>query len=286
MLSIALALTSALSWGTGDFLGGMAARRYGLAWVLCGTAFGGALLGISISLISGDPMPGTHDALLALVAGVAGLIGLACFYHALAIGTMSIVAPVSATGVTVPVVWGLTHGESVSALAAGAMVLVVVGVMLASREQSDVAGQNNESHALSVVLSLLSGLSFGIVFTLIAETADASVYWPSALLKISTLTGAVLFVCFQKLRGSDPGVRPVGRWWLYPIAIGFFDVSANVAYAAAVTHGQIAVASVASSLYPVTTVILAYIILHERLIRSQLVGVAMALAGVALLATL
>lgn len=285
MLSIALALTSALSWGTGDFLGGLAARRFGLAWVLCGTAAGGLLLGVSVSLISGDPFPPMHETLLAAAAGICGLIGLACFYHALAIGTMSIVAPISATGAAIPVIWGIAHGERLSALAACAIVVVIAGVMLASREQTD-QQDATESHTLSIVLALAAAAGFGAVFTLIAETADASVYWPSAILKGATLSGALIFVALQSVRGQQLGERPVGRQWLFPITIGFFDVSANVAFAAATTHGTVAVASVVSSLYPVTTVMLAYFFLHERLDRMQRFGVVLALFGVAALAAL
>lgn len=282
MLSIALAFASALTWGTGDFLGGLAARRFGLAWVLCGTALGGLLLGLTISLISGDAFLSTHNFMLAAVAGVAGLIGLACFYHALAIGTMSIVAPISASGAAVPVAWGLTHGEQLSLLAAVAVAVLVAGVMLASREHSELP-QPTESHALSVLLALAAAASFGTVFTLIGVTADASIYWPSTVLKLATFSGAVLFVLAALSAKRPLGVRPRGTQWLFPVTIGFFDVLANVMFAAATTHGALAIASVVSSLYPVTTVILAFALLHERLARSQLAGVTMALAGVALL---
>lgn len=286
MLSIALALTSALTWGTGDFLGGLAARRYGLAWVLCGTATGGLLLGTAFSLISGDPFPDAHYVMLAASAGIAGLIGLACFYHALAIGTMSIVAPISASGAAIPVAWGIAQGETLSLAASIAIVVLIAGVMLASREQPDAPAQASESHALSIVLAFAAAASFGTVFTLIAETSESSVYWPSAILKASTLTCAVAFLALQSVRSAELGARPIGRGWLFPISIGFFDVSANVAFAAATTHGSLAIASVVSSLYPVTTVLLAYFFLHERLDRMQRVGVVMALVGVAALAAL
>jgi drug/metabolite transporter (DMT)-like permease len=80
------------------------------------------------------------------------------------------------------------------------------------------------------------------------------------------------------------GERPRGKWWLFPIAIGFFDVGANITFAASTHHGALAITSVVSSLYPVTTVILAFAFLHERLAVSQRLGVVLALAGVAMLA--
>lgn len=286
MLSIALAFSSALIWGTGDFLGGIAARRYGLAQVLLGTATGGLLLGVALSLISGDPFPESKYALMGAAAGVAGLIGLACFYHALAIGTMSIVAPVSASGAAIPVAWGIANGERLSLLGAIATVVLVTGVMLASREKTaqESVMAPSESHTLSVLLALAAAVSFGTVFTLIAESAVESIFWPSAILKASTLCVAVLFIAIQSARGADLGNTPRGGGWLFPISIGFFDVTANIVFAAAITHGSIAVASVVSSLYPVTTVLLAYFFLHERLSGSQKFGVALAMAGVAALA--
>lgn len=286
MLSIALALGSALTWGTGDFLGGLAARRFGLAWVLCGTATGGLLFGTTVALISGDPFPAAHYVVLAAAAGVAGLIGLACFYHALAIGTMSIVAPISASGAAIPVAWGLANGETLSTASAAAIVVLICGVMLASREQSENPTASSESHTLSVVLALAAAAGFGTVFTLIAETSEASIYWPSAILKAATLSGALIFVAVQSARSAELGARPHRRAWLFPLMIGCFDVSANVMFAGATTHGDLAIASVVSSLYPVTTVLLAFAFLHERLTRSQQVGVAMALIGVAALAAL
>ncbi len=285
MFSIALAFSSGLIWGTGDFLGGLAARRFGLAQVLVGTATGGMLLGVALALMSGDPFPEQRYVLMGAGAGVAGLVGLACFYHALAIGTMSIVAPISACGAAVPVAWGIAKGEQIDPLAAAAIVVLSAGVLLASRQQpaSD-AHEPNESHLLSVLLALAAAVSFGTVFALIAEAAEASIYWPSAVLKFSTLCVALLLVGLQRLRGAELGATPSGVQWLFPISIGFFDVTANVVYAAAVTNGTIAIASVVSSLYPVTTVLLAYGFLHERLSAGQRTGVLLAMVGVAILA--
>lgn len=281
MIAIALAFASALTWGTGDFLGGLASRRWGLAWVLCATGCGGALLGVAISLTTGDPLPDGGTLTLAALAGLSGLSGLACFYHAFKIGTMSIVAPISASGAAIPVAWGLANGEQISTLTAVAIIVLITGVMLASREDSGDVGASGEGHVLSVLLALASAVFFGIVFTLLGETASASVYWPSAILKVATFAGAVVFVLIVRgVRGTDLGLRPLGWWWAFPVSVGFFDVTANMMFAAATTHGALAITAVVSSLFPVMTVLLAFIFLHERLSRLQLGGVVLAVLGV------
>jgi drug/metabolite transporter (DMT)-like permease len=287
MLGIGLALASALSWGTGDFLGGLAARRFALLWVLLGSALGGLLLAGTATLISGDSIPPSSHLALAAIAGLASLVALAAFYKALAIGTMSIVAPITATGSAIPVLWGVVgRDETLSLFAVFAIVVAVTGVILASREQ-DVAkttGVDAATHRLSIILAIVAAIGFGTIFTLIAEAGEESIYWPAMVLKAVTLLSVVAVIAASGKRRETWGARPKGKWWLFPIGIGFFDVGANITFAASTHHGALAITSVVSSLYPVTTVILAFAFLHERLAVSQRVGVVMALAGVAMLA--
>jgi drug/metabolite transporter (DMT)-like permease len=287
MLGIGFALSAALSWGTGDFLGGLAARRFALIWVLLGSAFGGLLLAGTATLISGDSVPPTSDFVLAGFAGLAGLVALAAFYKALAIGTMSIVAPITATGSSIPVLWGVIgRGETLSLFAVFAIVVAVSGVILASREQ-DLAGTTGvdpKTHRESILLAIVAAIGFGTIFTLIAEAGEESIYWPAMVLKAVTLLSVLVVISLSGKRRETWGERPRGKWWLFPIAIGFFDVGANITFAASTHHGALAITSVVSSLYPVTTVILAFAFLHERLAVSQRLGVVLALAGVAMLA--
>jgi drug/metabolite transporter (DMT)-like permease len=286
VLGIALALMSALTWGTGDFLGGIAARRFALPWVLAATACGGLLLGGVLSLASGDALPAGRDLALAAIAGVAGVGALAAFYRALAIGTMSIVAPITATGAAIPVLWGVIgRGEQLSPFAVAAIVVAVTGVILASREQdvAETRGVDAATHRLSVILAFVAAAGFGLIFTLIAEAGAQSIYWPAAVLKGATLI-VMLAVLGSAGRRRTEWVRPHGLQWLFPLSIGFFDAGANITFAASTHHGPLAITSVVSSLYPVTTVMLAHEFLRERLARSQWIGVVLALAGVAMLA--
>jgi drug/metabolite transporter (DMT)-like permease len=288
MIAILLALTAALSWGTGDFLGGMASRRYALLWVLLGSAFGGVIFAAAGTLISGDSPPPANHFLLSAIAGLVGLVALAAFYRALAIGTMSIVAPITATGSAIPVLWGVSgRGDTLTLFAVVSIFVAVCGVILASREQ-DVAqttGVDDKTHRESIILAFVAAAGFGTIFTLIAEAGEESIFWPAMTLKAVTVASVVVVLLFAGSRRREAwGARPRGSQWLFPISIGFFDVGANITFAAAAQHGELAITSVVSSLYPVTTVILAFFFLHERLAISQRIGVAMALLGVVMLA--
>lgn len=287
MIAILLALSAAVSWGTGDYLGGIASRRFALLWVLLASAFGGLLLSGTATVISGDAAPTQEHFVLAALAGAAGLVALAAFYQALAIGTMSIVAPITATGSAIPVLWGVIgRGESLTLFAIFAIVVAVTGVILASREQdrAETTGVDDATHRRSILLAVVAAIGFGTIFTLIAEAGEDSIYWPAATLKFTTLGLVVVIVLLAGARRSTWGARPRGKEWLFPITIGFFDVTANITFAAAAQEGKLAITSVVSSLYPVITVILAFLLLHERLAVSQRVGVVMALAGVVMLA--
>lgn len=286
MLGIFFALTAALSWGTGDYLGGIASRRYPLLWVMLASAGGGMTLALVLSLGSGDPFPSGDDVVLAVAAGLAGLVALAAFYKALAIGTMSIVAPITATGAAIPVLWGVIgRGESLSSFTVVAMFVAIAGVILASREQdlAETTGVDAATHRRSVLLAIVAALGFGAIFTLIAEAGEHSIYWPAAILKCSTVVAVAVALLIARRGTGEQPARPSGNGWLFPISIGFFDVSANITFTAATHHGSLAVTSVVSSLYPVTTILLAYVFLHERLVKSQILGVFLALAGVAMI---
>jgi drug/metabolite transporter (DMT)-like permease len=287
MIAILLALTAALSWGTGDFLGGIGSRRYALLWVLLASALGGTLLAGVGTLISGDSPPPTNHFLLAAIAGLVGLVALAAFYRALAIGTMSIVAPITATGSSIPVLWGVIgRGEKLTLFAVISIFVAVCGVILASREQdaAQTTGVDDKTHRESILLAFVAAAGFGTIFTLIAEAGEESIFWPAMTLKLVTTASVVIILLLAGSRREAWGARPHGKQWLFPISIGFFDVGANITFAAAAQRGELAITSVVSSLYPVTTVILAYFFLHERLAISQRVGVVMALVGVVMLA--
>jgi len=277
MVPVLLSLAASACWGTADFLGGLQSKRVPVPVVLLlveGTGLAGVLL---IIVVTGEPLPGLRAAILAMVAGVAGVIALGCFYRALSIGTMSIVAPISATGVTLPVVVGIATGDRLSTVVAAGLGVTVVGVVLASREHHD-DEQRTAAGRLSVGLALVAALGFGSYFVLSDAAADDSVLWLLALSRIIPVPG---LAAFAWARGMRP---PPARTASILAAAGTLDCSATALYGVANTKGALSIVAVVGSLYPVMTLILARAVLSERIRRVQQVGVVAALAGVAMIA--
>ncbi len=273
-MAIVLALASALSWGTGDFIAGRLSRREKVLVVLASTQLIGLLGAVILLVAVRDSWPGWAEMWPALIAGAVGPLALGCFYRGLAIGTMSVVAPISATAVVVPVVAGLATGDRPGAAALVGIVLAAVGIVLASREDAP-----GHASRLSVLLALGAALGFGVFLTALPAASEASVPWALLLAR-----GVSVSMCAAALLAVVKGRRHPQRDDAPAIlAIGVLDVGANGLYALASTKGLLSVVSVLGSLYPVTTVILAWLLLHERLARVQQLGVVLAFAGVALL---
>jgi drug/metabolite transporter (DMT)-like permease len=278
VLALVLALSSSLSWGVSDFIGGVQARRLPVLQVmLVSQAIGLAAL-VVVLAASGAGPPDLARLLPAAAAGVAGIAALTAFYRALAIGTMSIVAPIAATGVCVPVAVGVAGGERPAALQLVGILAATVGVVLASREPG-AESERGRAARTSIALALVAALGFGSFAVGLRSSARADVLW--ALLAArgcGTTVLALVFVLRRPARG-DASMQIV------PLtAMGILDLSANGLYALATRHGLLSVVAVAASLYPLVTVMLARSLLGERVRRSQELGIAAALAGVALMA--
>lgn len=278
-MAVLLALLSAVSWGTGDFLAGQLSRRERVLVVLAWSQALGLVFALVLTAAVGDPWPGFDDAWPALLAGAAGAVALACFYRALAIGTMSVVAPISATAVIVPVAVGLATGDDPAPATGAGIALAAVGIVLASREEPGGEFSSGPQDArASIGLALVAALGFGIFLTAIDGASEASVPWALVCARgtsVALCAVALLAVAGQRL----PARADAGRL----AAVGILDVGANGLYAVATTKGLLSVVSVLGSLYPVTTVILARLILGERLGRVQQAGVALAFTGVTLI---
>ena len=276
MIGIVLALAASLSWGLGDFGGGLAARRTHLLWVLLVSQVAGLALVGTMALATHPQAPTGREYAWGVFAGAMGVIGLGAFYRALAIGTMGIVGPITATGAIVPVVYGLASGERPSILQAAGIILAVIGVVGASREPlPESAGRKL---AVGVGLSLVAAVCFGAALLGLNRISQAGVVWGTLSLRLTVVPIVLLAVLV--LRPSTARLRPALPLL---IATGLFDSGANLLYGASARHGLISVVSVLGSLYSVVLVGLAYFVLHERISRPQLAGVALALAGVALI---
>jgi drug/metabolite transporter (DMT)-like permease len=271
-----LALSGALLWGVGDFLGGLASRRLAVLAVLAISQAVG-LLGVGVWVaLSGDPFPGVVELLPAAGAGIAGIVGLGALYRGLAIGAMGIVAPISAAGPVVPLAADVAQGVVPRPLQWLGVALVVAGVVILSREPASATGTRM---AAGVGLALVAAAGFGAFWVGVDASTDESVPWAVAAVRSTAVAIALTAVLL-----TSTTLRAPAPLLLLIVGVGLFDTSANVAVAAASTEGAIGIVAVLSALYPVVTVVLARLVLGERLSASRRFGGVLALAGAALVA--
>jgi len=275
VLAIALALGASLSWGLGDFLGGLKSRTLHVLTVLAisqAVGFGAVLIWLSVS---GDGFPGWTPAAYAAVAGAGGCLGLGALYRGMAVGAMGIVAPVSAVSAAIPFTVGVASGERPGLLQVAGILLALAGVALASREPGDQGG----GRAAGVGLALVAALGFGLYFVFLDRAAEESVPYAVATARgvSSLLALAVVAIAV------GAALRPAAAALPTLVAVGLCDVAANVLFGLASIRGFLSVVSVLSALYPIVTVGLAALLLHERIAPTQRLGVAAALVGAALI---
>ncbi|MBA3298712.1 MAG: DMT family transporter [Thermoleophilaceae bacterium] len=278
MVAVALGLAAGISWGVADFLGGLKSRQLNVVAVLVISQAAGALLVGLIVAARGQGPPELHFLLYGVLGGVAGLVGLAAFYRGMAVGAMAVVAPISATGAAIPVAVGLSTGDRPSAIQVVGLVLAMVGVVLASREGGEGAG--GARLAAGTGLALVAALGFGAFFVGLDAASDGDVLW--ALLAARSFD--VILLCALAVT-LGRGARMSARDLRDVVAVGLLDVLANALFALASTRGLVSLVAVLASLYPVVTIFLARLVLKERIRASQGAGVALALVGVAAIAS-
>lgn len=276
MGSALLALGASLAWGVGDFLGGLKARVMSTLTVMAvSQPFGLAALGIAVA-IRGTGIPGDEVAWSALSA-LLGTMGLVAFYRGLASGAMSVVAPIASLAAGVPVIWGVAvSGDHINGLQAIGFVAAVGGSVAASIELHP----ERRQIAAGVGWAALAMLAFGAYYVPMHAASTQDWLWPAFLFRCTSVT---IVVSIALARGV---LRPSGLapHWLGLVAVGFLDTGGNALFAAASsTHGLLSVVSVLASLYPVVTVLLARLVLGERVQRTQDAGVLVALVGVVLI---
>lgn len=278
MLSILFGLGAALSWGAGDFTGGLAARREGAyRSVFYAEVIGTAFLLVSVALV-GEPIPDMKIWGLSMLAGAFGSIGLLLLYHSMSIGLMSIAAPVSALlAAALPVAVGVfTEGlpEPLTFIGFG---FALLAVWMVSQGQGGVA--DILSHLTDLKLPLLAGIGFGCYFVIMHEaTSTGATVWPM----VASRTGGMLLIAAYLLisRASwriDPASLPI-------ISVnGILDIGGNFFFILAGQAGRLDVSAVLSSLFPGATVVLAWIFLKERLTHNQWIGILSALIALILM---
>lgn len=274
---ILLALGSAIAFGAADFCGGAATRRSDDLRVLLASLPAGLCLLLPVAAFGGH----WHAAALGwgAASGLAGGCGLLVFYRALAMGPMSVVAPVSGLmAAVVPAVAGVARGDRLSLTTIAGIALCLVAICFVSVER----GSGPVRPTGGPVLAALAGTCFGVFFVLV-HLGDDGTLWPLAASKLSGL-GVVLLVAAVNRRGPLPLLKDRATLGVALLA-GGLDMLGNALYVLAARAGTLSVAGVLSSLYPASTVLLARLVYGERLRPVQRVGLVIAVAGVSLVTT-
>ena len=266
-----LALLSSGMWGTADYLAGRMSRSRHVLVVLATSQTAGLALMLVVATVMGAWDAPTGYVPWAVVASLAGASGLACYYRALAIGTMGVVSPIAALGVLVPLVVGVADGERPAGVQVLGIGIALVGVVLASGPEV-----RGDAGWQPVLLAAASAVLLGVSLVALARGSATSVVMTMTVMRMVTvsLMGLAVLAMRRSLRVPARDVPGLAT-------VGVLDVGANLTFGLATTIGLLSLVSVFGSLYPVATILLARALDGERLRRIQTVGVAFALAGAA-----
>lgn len=269
-------IVTAVVYGSADFVGGLATKRERAAAVMLG-AHSIGLVGVFVAaLVLADAFT-MRDFVIGAGAGVCGLVGVILLYRRLAAGPMQVVAPVSAVvTAAVPGLWGLLGGERLSGLGWIGVAIAIAAIIMVS---TGGGGSGAPVTGVVIIESVLSGVGFGGVFILLAATDSATAPWPVVGGRVTTVAVLVVYALMRRERLS----RDL-RWWWLVAAAGLGDTAANVTFLWAAASDDLVIVSVVASLYPVSTVLLARVVLGERMTSLQLGGFVAAMTAIGLIA--
>jgi drug/metabolite transporter (DMT)-like permease len=285
-ISVLFGLGAAASWGAGDFCGGFASKRCSSFTVVLVAQIVGAIFLVLLALAFQESWTSMEDMAIGGVAGVAGMVGLLALYTGLSSGRMSVFAPISAiVSVALPAAVAIaTDGWPLPTTLVG-FLLAVPAVWLLSSSDDEV----QRLRARELRLALTAGLGFGLFFVLIDQVREGAVYWPLVSARLTAITVLSLFLAYRRLPAPPKPMTnsDASPGWTLPLAIsltGIFDAGGNACFAMSAQSGRLDVAAVLSSLYPAMTAFLAWMLLKERLSKSQWIGVAGASTALLLIA--
>ena len=274
-MAVVFALLTAVVYGIADYSGGRGSRLASSFTVTLVGQCAGFIGTLLLAVFIGDPIPSGHDLLISAAAGVAGSLGLLGFYRAMASGSMTIVAPITAlVGTIIPVVWGLVDGERPGLVAYIGMIVAVIAVVLVT----DALGvQDKRTPANIVVLAVIAGACFATIFIAFDHVSADAGMWPLVALRSVSLPIVLVVVLAT---GHERRTRGEATRWA--LMSGVLDSAANGFYLIAARHGLLSVVAVIASLYPVSTLVLATSLDKEKLHPAQWVGVGLALSALVL----
>lgn len=269
-MAVIFALFSSIAWGAADFLGGTISRKRKPFAVLAVSQFFGLVGAILMAILFHDWGFSRGVVVNGVIAGVIGLAGLTLFYAALASGQMGIVSPIASIGVVVPVFMGLAHGENPSSLQLVGIAIAIVGIVFASGPEL-----GGGADPKPVIYAFVSAIGFGTCTYFMALGGQSSPTMTIVVMRVTQVLIAATGLAFlRSLGGLVKSDLPMLA------SIGVLDASANILFAVSSTMGMLSLVSVLGSLFPVVTVLLAWFIHKERLIRIQYIGIAIAAIGV------
>jgi drug/metabolite transporter (DMT)-like permease len=286
--TVALALASAVIWGTSDFVGGVAARRLPASAVVLLSHGLSLVLLVSLAVLVRSPFPDRTSALFGLTGGLACGTGVIVLYKALALGGMGLTAAVSGViAAVLPVLWGFATEGLPTGIQIAGIVLAAASIWMIARSPGAASSRQG------VLLGAIAGASFGALFILLKLAGRGGVLWPLACSRAvsSSLAGLVTWFGTRRVAAQPATTRARSGWpmWLSASLFGLvamtgvFDASGNSFYILATRLGRLDIAAVLSSLYPASTILLAALLLKERTTRSQTLGMALALVAVVLI---
>jgi uncharacterized membrane protein len=272
--AVVFGLAASAAWGAGDFSGGMASRRAHTVLVVAAAHGIGLGLMVLLAVASAEALPSGETLFWGALAGIAGCLGLLAFWRGLSIGRMGLVAPVTAViAVLVPVVVGMfTEGlPGVGKLIGFALALISLWLVSAAH--------NAGGERTGLGLAVFAGFGFGAFLALIGQVGKTSFFWSLTAARVASFS-MMLIVVLTTRRTWQPN----NRLFTWIVLAGVLEVAGNGFFVLATQSGRLDIASVLSSLYPAMTVLLARLVLKERVSRQQMVGVVTALAAIVLIA--
>lgn len=277
LTGVGFGIAAAVCWGVSDLGGGIASRRWTpLATLVISQAVAVALV-LAILALVGERFPGPSPMVWATTSGIAGFISLTCFYRALSIGAMGLVAAVSGViGAGIPVVVGFLTGDRLDPTDVIGIALALVAVALVTRPADDV-GIGREGLGLALVAGTMAGIFFIAMGR--SATDGGETWWPLLASRGTIFVlAAVATTVLRRWRSTAASASPLMA------GIGIADLGGTAFFVLSNAQGALSVAAVLSSQYPAVTTVLARIVIGERLARTHVVGVIVALVAIGLIA--